>query len=91
MFNQNSFTSQGFVSLFLPFGQGMILGLLERGLAVLMEFCESLVASICQHTNVLRNVRLVILEELKVMFTSMSKGSGHNFGGLLVSNQLCAF
>ena len=47
MFNQNSFTSQRFVSLFLPLGQWMILGFLERCLAVFMEFCESLVTSIC--------------------------------------------
>ena len=89
MFNQNSFTSQCFVSLFLPFGQWMVLGFLERCLAIFMEFCESLVTSICQNTNVLCNLSLVILEELKVMFASTGKGRCHNFGGFWVGNQLC--
>ena len=88
MFNQNSFTSQQFVSLFLSFGQWMILGFLERCLAVFVEFCKSLVTSICQNTNVLCNSSLIILEKLKVMFTSITKGGCHDFGGLLVGNQL---
>src|SRR4030042_5230213 len=53
-----------------------------------MEFCQALITRIRQNTDVLRNLSLVILEKLKVMFTSMSKGSCHDFGGLLVGNQL---
>jgi len=53
-----------------------------------MEFRQALITSIRQNPNVLCNVAVVILEKLKIMFTAIGKGGGHNFGGLLVSNQL---
>ena len=53
-----------------------------------MEFSQALVTSVCQNPNMFRHISLVIFEELKVVFASMSKGSCHNFGGLLVGNQL---
>jgi len=88
MFIQNSLSRQSPISLFPPFCKRMILRFLEWGLAVFVKFSQALIASICQDTDVLCNLSLVILEELKVMFTSISKGSCHNFGGLLVGNQL---
>ena len=89
MFNRNTFTSQGFVSLFLPLGQWRVLGFLERWLAVFMKSYPCLVTRLCQNTYRLGNITLVILEKLKVMFTSLSKSSCQNFGGFLVGNQLC--
>ena len=89
MFNQNSFTSQSAISLLFFLCQSMIFGFLERGLAVFVKICQPLITRIRQNTDVLGNFSLVMLEELKVMFTCMSKGSCHNFGGLLVGNQLC--
>ena len=88
MFDQNPFTSQGTVSLLFLLCQRMVFGFLERRLAVFMEFCQTLIASIRQDPYVLRNVALVILEKLEVMFASKGKGGCHNFGGLFVSNQL---
>ena len=89
MFNQNSLTSQSAISLLFFLCQSMIFGFLERGLAVSVKFCQALITSIRQNTDVLGNFSLIILEELKVMFTSMRKGSCYNFGSLLVGNQLC--
>ena len=89
MFNQNSFTSQSAISLFFFLCQRMVFGFLERGLAVFVKFCQALITSIRQNTDVLRNLSLVSFEELKIMFASMSKSSCHNFGGLSVGNQLC--
>src|SRR3972149_7159610 len=88
MFDQNPFTSQASISLFLSFSQRRMLGFLERCLAVFVKFCQSLVASICQNPNVFGNLAAIILEELKIMFAPKSKGGCHNFGGLLVSHQL---
>src|SRR5579859_1829609 len=88
MLNQNPFTSQAAVPLPFLFRQRMIFGFLEGCLAVFMEFCQPLIASICQNPDVLRHVASIILEKLEVMLAPNGKGSGHNFSGLLVSNQL---
>ena len=66
----------------------MIFGFLERGLAVLMEVGQTLVTSIRQDSNVLGEGKVVILEQLEVMFAALAKGSRHNFSGFLVGNQL---
>jgi len=89
MLNQNSFTGQGAVSLLFLLCQRMIFGFLERRLTIFMQFCQSLIASICQDPNVFCNVALVLLEKLEVMLTPKGKGGGDDSSSLLVSNQLC--
>ena len=66
----------------------MILGFLERGLAVLMQFCQALVASICQDPNMLCNGEFLVLEKLEVMLAALAKGSRHDFSSFLVGDQL---
>lgn len=88
MLNHNPFASQGLIFLLLLFRQRMILGFLERGLAVLMQVGQTLVASICQDPNVLGKVKFVILEKLEIMFATLAKGSRHDFSGFLVGDQL---
>jgi len=89
MFNQNSSTSQTSIPLFLFFCQRMVFGFLARSLAVLMEFCQTLIACICQYANMFGNLATLLLEELKVVLTSMGEGSRNNLSGLLICNQLC--
>src|SRR6185503_18959672 len=88
MLNHNPLASQRTISLLLLLGQRMILRFLERGLAVLIEFCQALVTSIGQNSNVLSNVQFVVLEKLKVMLAALAKSSGHNFSSFLVGDQL---
>lgn len=88
MFNQNSLTSQTPIPLFFFFCERMIFGFLERSLAVFMKVCQTLIACICQYSNMLGNIAALLLEELKVVLTSMSKGSGNDLSGLLACNQL---
>ena len=88
MLNHNPLSSQRPVALLLLLRQGMIFGFLERGLAILMKFCQTLVPSVRQDPNVLRNVQSIVLEKLKVMLATLAKGGRHNFSGFLVSDQL---
>jgi hypothetical protein len=88
MLNHDPLASQRTISLFLLFGQRMIFGFLERGLAVFMKFGQALVTSICQDPNVRCNSEFVILEKLKVMLVATTKGSRDNFIGFLVGDQL---
>jgi hypothetical protein len=88
MLNQNSFSSEGTISLLFLFGQRMTFGFLERRLTIFMKFCQALVASIRQNSNVLCNVEFLILEKLEVMFATLAEGGGYNFSRLLVGNQL---
>src|SRR6266542_1039922 len=67
----------------------MIFGFLERGLAIFMKFCQALVGRIRQNLNVLCHVKVIVLEKLEVMFAAIAKGSGYNFSGFLVGDQLC--
>src|ERR1041384_6657852 len=76
------------IALLLLVGQRMIFGFLARDLAVFMKLCQPLVASICQDANVLCNLQLVILEQLKVMFAALAKGSGYNLSRFLIGDQL---
>src|SRR5215211_448411 len=87
MLNQNSLSSQCPVFLLLLFGQRMIFGFLERRLAIFMKFCQTLVARICQNSNMLCNVEFLVLEKLEVMFATLAEGGGHYFSRLLVGNQ----
>lgn len=86
MLNQNPFSSQRTIFLFLLFGQRMIFRFLERGLAVFMQVCQALVTSIRQDPNVLCNVELIVLEQLEVMLAALAKGGGHNFSRFWVGN-----
>src|SRR6266498_4844301 len=88
MLNQNPFSSQDTIALLFSLCQRMIFRFLERCLAVFMEIGQALIASICQYPNVFRHVTSVILEQLKIMFASIGKGGGNDFGGLLVGHQL---
>ena len=89
MLNPNSFASQDTISLFLTFGQNMKLGFLERCLTVFMKFCHALIASICQNAKVFGEVAAIVLEQLKIMFATITKSCGNNFGTFAVSNYLC--
>ncbi len=53
-----------------------------------MKFSQSLIACICQNSNVFGNVKFLILEKLEIMFATLTEGGGHNFSRLLVGNQL---
>jgi len=88
MFDQNSFSCRSPIPLLFFLCQGLVLGFLERRLAVFVEFCQALITGIRQNTNVLGNLSLVILEKLKVMFTSISKSRGYDFSGLLLGDPL---
>ena len=89
MLNHNPLASQRTIFLLFLFGQGMIFGFLERGLAVLMKVCQALVTSIRQDLYVFGNVEFLLLEKLEVMLATMTKSGGYNFSGFLVVDQLC--
>ena len=65
MFNQNAFPSQSTISVFFLFCQRMVFGFLEWCLAIFMEFCQTLVTSVCQYSNMLGNLASVVFEKLK--------------------------
>jgi hypothetical protein len=88
MLNHDSLASQRPIFLLLFLGQRMILGFLERRLAVFMQVCQTLVPSICQDPNMLSNDKFLVLEKLKVMLAALAKGGGYDFSGLLVGDQL---
>ena len=88
MLNHDPLASQQPIFLLLFLGQRMILGFLERRLAVFMQVCQALVPSICQDPNMLGNGKFLILEKLKVMLAALAKGGGYDFSGLLVGDQL---
>jgi hypothetical protein len=88
MFNHNPLASQRPVFLLLLLGQRMIFGFLERGLAVLMNTCQTLISSIRQDLNLVCNLKLAILEKLEMMLATPVKGSRHDFSRFLVSDQL---
>ena len=88
MLNQNPFTSQAAVPQLFLNRQRMVFGFLEGCLAVFMQLRQSLIASIGQNSNVLRDFAPVILEKLEVMFAPIAKGRGDNLSSFLVSDQL---
>ena len=88
MLNQNPFTSQAAVPQLFLDCQRMVFGFLEGCLAVFMQLRQSLIASICQNLNMLRDLAPVILEKLEIMFAPIAKGRGDNLSSLLVSDQL---
>jgi chemotaxis methyl-accepting protein methylase len=88
MLNHNPLASQRTVFLLFLFGQRMIFGFLERRLTVFMQVGQALVPSIRQDSNVLCNVKVLVLEQLKVMLAAITKGSGYDFGRFWVGNQL---
>jgi hypothetical protein len=88
MFDQNPFSSQGTIFLLLSLCQSMIFGFLERRLTILMKFCQTLVASICQNAKVFGEITSIVLEQLKIVFASITKSRRNNFGALSVGNYL---
>jgi len=88
MFNQNPFSSQHTISLLLSLRESMIFGFLERGLAVFVKFCQTLVASICQNTKVFGKITPIVLEQLEIVFASITKSCRNNFSALSISNYL---
>jgi len=88
MFNHDPFSSQGTIFLFLSLRQSMILGFLERGLAVFMKFCQALVACIRQNAKVLSEITAIVLEQLKIVFTSTTERCGNDLGTLSIGNYL---
>ena len=89
MLNHNSFPSQNAISLFLSLCQSMIFGFLERSLAVFMKFSQALISSICQNMKVLCEVTAIVLEQLKIMFASITKSRGNNLSTYSIGNYLC--
>ena len=79
MLNQNPFSSQRPVLALFLFSQRMIFRFLERCLAIFMQVRQALITSIRQDPNVLRDVELIILEQLEVMLAALAKGGAHNF------------
>ncbi len=89
MLNHNPLASQRPIFVLFFLGQRMVLGFLERRLAIFMQVCQALVASIRQDPNMLGNGEALVLEQLEVMFAALTKGSGYDFSTFLVGNQLC--
>jgi predicted ATPase len=67
----------------------MVFGFLEGCLAVLMKFHQTLIASVCQNAQTFRELTSIVLEKLKVVFASMTKGGGYDLSTLSVCNYLC--
>jgi hypothetical protein len=80
MLNHNSFPCQTPIVLFFSLRQSMVFGFLERRLAFLMKFRQSLIASICQNTQMFREFTGIVFEQLEVVFASMTKGGGYDLG-----------
>ncbi len=89
MFDHNSFPSQDAIFLLLSFRQSIVFGFLERRLAVFMKFCHNLISRICQNAKAFSKLAAVILEQLKIMLTSITKSRGDNLSTFSVSDYLC--
>ena len=89
MLNHNSFASQNAIPLFLSLRQSMIFRFLEGCLAVFMKFCQALISSICQNAKVLDKVVAIVLEQLEIVFASITKSRGNNLSAFLIGNYLC--
>ena len=88
MLNQDPSACQSTVSLFFSLGQIVVFRFLERRLAIFMKFRPTLITSICQYPNVLSKFTAIFLEQLKVVFAAVRKGSGNDLSGLFVSYHL---
>jgi len=66
----------------------MVFGFLERCLAILMKFCQALIASICQKAQMAREFTGILFAQLKVMFASITKGGGYDLGTFSISHHL---
>ena len=58
----------------------MVFGFLEGCLAVFMKFCQSLITSICQKAQMVREFTGIVFEELEVVLASIAKGGGDDLG-----------
>ena len=88
MFNHDPFSSQDTIFLFLFLRQSRILGFLERGLAVFMQFCQAWVACVRQNAKVFSKITAIVFEQLKIMLTSTTECGGNNLGTLSIGNYL---
>ena len=88
MLNHNPFSCQIPITPFLSFRQSMILGFLERCLAVSMKFRQSLIASICQNAKMFTERTGLVFEQLEVVFASRTEGGGNDLGTFSVSDYL---
>ena len=89
MLNQNSFASQSTVALFLSSSQRMKLRFFERRSAIVMDFRQTLITSVCENTNIIRYFAGILLEKLKVVLAPKRKGGRKYLSGFWVCNQLC--
>lgn len=79
MFNHDPFSSQGTISLFFSFRQSMGFGFLERCLTVVVKVCQALITCIRQDVKMFGKITSVVLEQLKVVFTAITKSRGSNY------------
>lgn len=89
MFNHNPFSCQTPIALFLSLRQSMVFGFFEGCLAVFVKLHQSLVTRICQNAQMFRKLTGIVFEQLEIVFASMTKGGGYDFGAFSVSNYLC--
>ncbi len=54
-----------------------------------MKFCQTLISSICQNAQVFGKAAAVVLEQLKIMFASITESCGDNLSAFSVSDYLC--
>lgn len=78
MLNHYPFSSQTPIALFFSFFQSMVFGFLERCLVVLVEFRQSLIASIRQNAKVFNELMFIIFKQLEVVITSRTKRCGYD-------------
>ena len=88
MFNHNSFSCQTSIALLFSFRQSMIFGFLVGCLTIFMKFRQSLITSICQNAKLFRELTSIILEQLEVVFASITKGCGYDLGTFSFSDYL---
>jgi hypothetical protein len=88
MLNHNPFPRQTPIALFFSLRQSMVFGFLEGCLAVLMQFCQSLIASICQNAQMFSERAGSVFEQLEVMFASLTKSGGYDLGTFSIRDHL---
>src|SRR5690606_1842344 len=88
MLNSNSFPSQSTISLLLSLCQSVKFGFFERRLTIFMQFCQALVASVCQDAKMFGEITAVVLEQLKIVLAPITESCGDNLGTFSISNYL---
>ena len=77
MLNHNPFSCQTPIAVFLSLRQSMIFRFFEGCLAILMKFCQSLIASICQNAKMFGELTGIVFKQLKVVLAAITKGGGY--------------